>query len=280
MGVVKPGVAPPRWELYAGMPCWIELISPEPQRAAEFYAGLFGWTFAEHTAPDAGEHLIAHRQGFAVASIRSCPPGKAARWRLFLATGDLAETVARAEAHGATTTVPPVAVSGVGTKTVLMSPADAEFGLLEPEPSWEFDVGLPGTLMWPELVAIKAQTADVFFHDLFDYEAEEFGSQQGYSVWFLGEESVMARVSMVREHIGPETRPHWLIYLGADPEVGVDELVRRAVGLDGRVRVVPYDSSLGRVAVLRDPTGARFALVDHTQAGEAGTAANYDPYED
>ena len=177
--------------------------------------------------------------------------------------------------------VVPVAVAGVGTKTVLMSPADAEFGLLQPEPSWEFDVGLPGMLMWPELVTIRAQAADTFFHELFGYGAEQFGSNQDYSVWFLGDESVMARVSMVREHIGPGTRPHWLLYLGADPEVGVNELVRRAVGMEARVRVVPYDSSLGRVAVLRDPTGARFALVDHTQApAEEATAANFDPYED
>ena len=38
--------------------------------------------------------------------------------------------------------------------------------------------------------------------------------------------------------------------------------------------------NVGRMAVLRDPTGARFAVIDQTQAGEYGTAANYDPYED
>lgn len=264
------------------MPCWIELVTTDPQRAREFYAGLFGWEYEVHQASRVDEHVIAFREGFPVASIRTAARG-ASEWRLFLATGDCARATREAEEHGAKVTVPSTHVSGVGTKVVMLGPSDAEFGLLQPEESWQFDVGLPGTLMWAELVTIRAQTADQFFHELFDYSSEQFGTdhQLDYSVWYLGDESVLARVSMLRDYITEGSRPHWLMYLGVDQDVGTEELVRRAISLDGRVRVDPYDSQLGRVAVLRDPTGARFAVVDATQApGDYASAANFDPYDD
>ncbi|MFC7342699.1 VOC family protein [Saccharopolyspora griseoalba] len=281
MAVVVPGQTPPQWQLYAGMPCWIELITTNLEQAQEFYANLFDWRYETHSDPVSGEHVIALREGFPVASLRAAS-GEESCWRLYLATADCNQAVAEAESHGATMTVPVNHVPKVGRKAVLVGPSDAEFGLLEPEESWEFDVGLPGTLMWAELVTIRAQTADVFFQELFGYAHEQFGTEHrsDYSVWYLGEDSVLARVSMIRDFITETTKPHWLLYLGVEAEIGTDEMVRRAIANGGRVRVDPYDSSMGRMAVLRDPTGARFAVIDQTQAGEYGTASNFDPYED
>lgn len=282
MDVVPVDSAAPKWELFAGMPCWIELVTTDLDQAREFYAEVFGWRYESRQDSRSGEHTIALHDGFPVASLRAADDGKS-RWRLYLATADCEQAREQAEQHGAEVKIPESRVTGVGTKILLTGPSGAEFGLLKPEKSWQFDVGLPGTLMWAELLTIKAQTADLFFQELFGYTAQQFGTenQLDYSVWYLGDESVLARVSMLRDYIAEGTRPHWLIYLGADPEVGTDELVRNAVAANGRVRVDPYDATLGRVAVLRDPCGARFAVVDASQApGEFGSAANYDPYED
>ena len=68
--------------------------------------------------------------------------------------------------------------------------------------------------------------------------------------------------------------------LGPFPEPGADEPARRATGAGGGVRVAPSVSGIGRGGVLRAPAGARFAVVDPTQAGEFGSAANFDPYDD
>lgn len=284
MPVVAPGMGLPHWQLAAGAPCWIELSTSEPQEACEFYADLFGWEYRVHHDTVAGDHTIAYNDGFPVASVCATVPGQGSEWRLYLATDNCAGAIDQARSMGSDIVQPSSQVPGVGTKAVLTSPAEADFGLLEPEASWQFDVGLPGTLMWAELVAIKAKAADAFFPRLFQYTAQPFGHvdhASDYVVWYLGEESVLARVSMIREYITPTTRPHWLLYLGADSARGTDQLMHEAVTLGARVRVDPYDSSLGRVGVLKDPTGARFALVDPSQAiGSYATAANYDPYDD
>ncbi|GAA4862158.1 VOC family protein [Saccharopolyspora rosea] len=263
------------------MPCWIELITTDVDKACEFYAGLFDWSYDSHHDEHAGSYVLAHHDGFPVASIRSASDGRS-RWRLFLAAADCSATAARAGRLGAEITVPRSRVPDLGVKLVLRSPADDEFGLLEPDASWQFDVGLPGTLMWAELVTIRAQAADHFYAHLFGYDAEQFGTEHrsGYEVWYLGGESVLARVSMIRDHLAADAHPHWLVYLGVDEEVGTDDTMHRAVALGGKVRVDPYDSGLGRVAVLRDPTGARFAVVDPSEAAGFGVAANDDPYDD
>lgn len=282
MDVVAPGEAPAKWDLYAGTPCWMELSTTDVEKACEFYAGLFGWEYDSHRHERTGEHVIAYREGFPVASLRSTSRERST-WRLYLATEDGPGAVRRAEDLGAQVQVPEHQVPDLGSKVVMVGPDDDEFGMLEPAETLRFDVGLPGTLMWAELVTIKAQTADSFFGELFGYGFEQFGAdnRSDYAVWYVGDESVLARVSMIRDYITAESQPHWLLYLGVDATIGVDDFVHRAIGLGGRVRVDPYDSSIGRASVLRDPTGARFAVVDGTQApGEFPSAANYDAYGD
>ena len=100
MAVVIPGQTPPQWELVAGMPCWIELITTNLDRAREFYAGLFDWSYETHCDPVSGEHVIATREGFPVASLRAAS-GDRSVWRLYLATPDCAAAVERAEGLGA-----------------------------------------------------------------------------------------------------------------------------------------------------------------------------------
>src|SRR5437763_435829 len=124
-------------------------------------------------------------------------------------------------------------------------------GVIAPGSSlqWQVYAGTPG---WSELAATDPGKAQEFYAGLLGWTSEQFGTEHrsDYSVWYLGEDSVFARVSMIREYIAPGTRPHWLLYLGADPAVGTDELVHQAIALGARVRIDPYDSSLGRVAVL------------------------------
>src|ERR1700761_1256833 len=43
----------PAMTLPAGAPCWIDLLTPDPERASHFYTELFGWTAGE-AAPEFG----------------------------------------------------------------------------------------------------------------------------------------------------------------------------------------------------------------------------------
>jgi uncharacterized protein len=69
-----------------------------------------------------------------------------------------------------------------------------------------------------------------------------------------------------------------MVYFEVDPEVGTDATLRRAVELGGRVRVKPFDSFLGRMAVLDDPSEATFSLLDPTQTIDEDEGSEYDDF--
>ncbi len=71
-----------------GVPCWIELLAPDPAGAESFYADLFGWAF------DGG---VARLGGRAVAGIRQ---GYGAEWTTAVRVADVVATTARALARG------------------------------------------------------------------------------------------------------------------------------------------------------------------------------------
>src|SRR5689334_23756961 len=55
-----------------GVPCWIDTSQPDPDAAARFYGGLFGWEF-EDVMPEGAEskYLTGHIRGGDVAAISS-----------------------------------------------------------------------------------------------------------------------------------------------------------------------------------------------------------------
>ena len=86
-----------------GVPCWVDTWQPDPEKAAAFYAGLFGWE-TEPTAapPGATAHIMCRRRGRDVAAIGGRPPGEGpdlpVAWATYVEVADVDETVAAATA--------------------------------------------------------------------------------------------------------------------------------------------------------------------------------------
>lgn len=62
--MVRPREVAAMTTTYApGMPAWVDLASPEPERAARFYQDLFGWTGQVAEEPEAGGTPHSARTG-------------------------------------------------------------------------------------------------------------------------------------------------------------------------------------------------------------------------
>jgi predicted enzyme related to lactoylglutathione lyase len=78
----------------------------------------------------------------------------------------------------------------------------------------------------------------------------------------------------------------WTLHFAVDPRIGTDAAADRVLALGGEVDIDPYDTEFGRIARVRDPSGAAFALIDPTDriapASDlaAGSARVDDPYDD
>jgi predicted enzyme related to lactoylglutathione lyase len=120
-GVMSRDQEPPM-----GVFAWDELHAPDPDSAASFYGGLFGWTTSEFVEEyrlfNAGETPVG-----GLMKERSGSPG--ASWLTYFAVDDTDAAAARAMELGAGVVVPPESMETVGRYAVLTDPTGAAFGL-------------------------------------------------------------------------------------------------------------------------------------------------------
>ncbi|MBP1135985.1 putative enzyme related to lactoylglutathione lyase [Arthrobacter sp. PvP023] len=105
-----------------GVPCWIDTGQSDVEAAAEFYLGLFGWTFEDVTRPGVpGRHLIAKLNGQDVGGLASTQGG-AAVWSTYIAVEDADVAVQRSVAAGAAVRSAP-ADAGEGDGSAVLTDA-------------------------------------------------------------------------------------------------------------------------------------------------------------
>ena len=135
----------------------------------------------------------------------------------------------------------------------------------------------PGTFSYAELATTDAQGARAFYSGLFGWETDEIpmGESGTYYMFRLGDRVAGAMYQLGGEQQG-QVPAHWGSYVTVE---SVDASAARATELGGTVLAEPFDvMDAGRMAVVRDPTGAVFSLWEargHVGAqvlGEPGAA--------
>jgi len=264
-----------------GTPCWLDVSTSDPAGSRDFYAGLLGWSYRMDPDPASGHYTYALLDDRPVAGLAGVPaqPGQPIVWTLYLATANITHTAAAVEQLGGQVLYGPVAIPEQGSMLVGADSTGAVLGFWQPPAGWVFRSQEIGTLCWAELNTWDGAAADAFFGRMFGYSHDLV--DDSYTTWALGE-----RVALGRRRMGPEfdreTAPHWVPYFAVDPDTGADTATARARELGGRVRVDPYDTGLGRTAVVEDPFGALFALIDPSRRPELtpGDAEFQDPHRD
>ncbi|HEY3503344.1 MAG TPA: VOC family protein [Actinocatenispora sp.] len=237
------------------MPCWTQLCCPDPAGAADFYGRLFGWSLRDDTF---------WRDGLAVAGVAAGPP----RWLPYVSSEDVAVTAAAVTAAGGTAGGQEVDPRGRGV--VCADPAGAAFGV------WQHGsipgaqlVNEPGTVLWIDLVTSDLAAADDFYGGVFRWQRREvdYGDGIEYYEWMSARRPVAgARLSVV---MGPAVPSHWsTTMLVAD----CADAARRAETLGGSALLAPTPAPVGTYALLADPSGATFGLLELTPEILAGIA--------
>jgi predicted enzyme related to lactoylglutathione lyase len=113
--------------------CWNELATPDPDKAGDFYSGLFGWgknsqdmggmtytSFINGDRPAGGMYKPTPEMG-------EMPPN----WLVYFAVADADATATKAGELGATLLVPPSDIPGIGRFSVIQDPQGAVFGIIK-----------------------------------------------------------------------------------------------------------------------------------------------------
>lgn len=244
-----------------GTPCWVDLASPDPAQAVDFYGGLFGWTAQVAPEPEAGGYTTFFKDGQAVAAVgplqsEQQPPA----WTTYFATDDVERTAAGVPAAGGTVLVEPMDVLGYGRMAVFHDPAGTVAAVWQAGSMAGAELtGADGALAWNELTTRDVDGSKAFYGAVLGWEARDI-SYEGvnYVLWEQDGQAVAGMVPMVGREWPDDLPPHWMIYFAVDDP---DAAAARASQLGGTVSVPPTDTPAGRMAVLGDPHGAFFSII-------------------
>lgn len=117
-----------------------------------------------------------------------------------------------------------------------------------------------GNFVWMELATTDQSAAKHFYGDLFGWHAADIpmGKDSLYTMFLLGDREVCAAYTMKPEDQVLGIPPHWLLYVAV---ANADEAISRALQLGGQPLSPAIDiPGVGRMAVIRDPVGAIFAV--------------------
>ena len=248
-----------------GSVCWVDVSTTDPARSRDFYAGLFGWTYQIDPDPDHGHYTSALRNGRPVAGLAGMPvsAGQPVTWTLYLASANIVHTAEVFGQWGGQVLYGPVDIPGQGNMFIGADPTGGVIGCWQPARPWTFHTTDTGALFWAELNTRDGNRADEFFANLFGYRQQQVGDgiDVDYTTWSRGEQMLLGRIQMGPDWSG-DIAAHWMLHFVVDPLTGTDAAVNRVLELGGRVSLYPYDSELGRIALVADPCGATFALID------------------
>ncbi len=257
-------VEPASQEHHVGKLIFIELVTPDLAVAKKFYAGLFGWTFRDIQAGRI-EYAEALLDGRPVAGLihKNLPASEHRQpaWLSFFAVGDVDAARKVAVQNGAKVLFEPHSIPDRGREAVFADPQGAVFAVLASSSGDPPDIlAEPGEWIWTSLITSDPDTDAAFYQKLFDYEVFELPSSEGAQHLLLASDNyARASVNTLRSN-KPNARPHWLNYVRVEDAA---KMTAKVVALGGRVLVAPrIDRHGGKVAVVEDPLGAHFGLLE------------------
>ncbi len=253
--VVSPISAVPSGEIHNGKLVWVDLITTDPKRAANFYATVFAWQ--PRYFRDANYIELSHG-GRVMSSIVFYEDSKTvegdARWLVSISVKDVdAATRVVAENGGEifelATDLPDrgrYSVIGDAQGAVLMllratggDPADDSPELDE----WG----------WAELWTDNPEEAVSFYRAIVGYEALRFPDPKGGERTVLGTDGKARATIVSLPWDGVE--PNWVPYI---PVANAAATLQRIVAAGGAVLM--QSGGAAAVAIVMDPTGGVFAI--------------------
>lgn len=116
-----------------GTVCWADLMTPEPQRAAEFYGQVFDWR--PEPGKDGSGYLHIKNGNDYIGGIppkEHFNPNTPPHWMIYFQVQNSDSSTTQAGKAGANIYVPPMTVEGVGRWSIVADPQGAAFALFQP----------------------------------------------------------------------------------------------------------------------------------------------------
>lgn len=238
--------------------CWVDLAVSNAKTTYDFFSALFGWKRRVRPTPSADAYSIMTSGNSHVVGVYEVAEEGPSQWMSYILVEDLAIATKKAVALGAKAIEESIEIETFGTMAVLQDPVGALFALWQTQRG-ESTISGNGTVCWNELLTDDQPKAEQFYTKLFGWTAQkELISGEEYTRFWMGEERVGGMMGH-HEKRGSK-RSHWLVHFAVDD---CDATIEKALELGGKLRIPAKNhEKIGREAVLRDPSGGSFGILE------------------
>jgi hypothetical protein len=253
-----------------GAPDWLDLGSGDVDAAAAFYKALFGWEF-QSAGPEAGGYGMFQLAGQTVAALGPLQgDGTQPAWTLYFETADVEATSKAVEQAGGSVRFPPMDIFDQGRLAGYTDPGGAEFAVWQPGTNKGLDRVGAGALCWTELYTTDAEQAKRFYGSVFSWDTEDMPLPGGAGTYTVvsrsggGQEGSHGGIMQLNADRLPTGVSYWQPYFAV---TDCDASVATATGHGASVLMPGTDmEGVGRMALLRDPEGAFFAVLQPAES--------------
>jgi predicted enzyme related to lactoylglutathione lyase len=245
-----------------GIPCWVDLGSPDPAASRAFYGSLFGWEANVSPDPAAGGYTLFTLRGKQVAGLGPLfVEGQPAAWSTYVRVDDADKTAEAVVSAGGQVVVAPMDVLDAGRTAVFLDSGGAAISVWQPGMHKGAELANePGAFCWNELDTRDVAAAKAFYPAVFGWSTDDAGAQGGpmeYYEWKLGG-AVIGGMMPMPEMVPAEVPSFWLTYFAVSD---TDAIAAKTVELGGSVILEPTDIPIGRFAILAGPHRETFAVI-------------------
>lgn len=249
---------------------WADLFTSEPQKAADFYCNLLGWTSAPVEQRNKF-YLVLSNGGRPIAGISMRPAAAQPRpgvWIGYISVAKPKATLALAHTAGGTEHAPAHNFPNRGSQAIFSDNEGSPVGIIQSSSGDPPDEEpKPGDWNWFELYSMKPQAAVDFYGKVFGY-AVSIDTRATSPDHRLLSSGSRARAGVALLPEGADAHSGWLGCLRVDD---IEKTVARVTSLGGAIVVAPRPAELGsRFAVISDPTGGSVGLVQYLDNANPG----------
>ncbi len=252
-----------------GSHIWYELITPDPDAAAKFYAAVVGFAFGERMPGEQDYRMIGRGDGGFAGGVMGLSDdmrqhGARPMWLGYVGVDDVDGTVAQVEAKSGKVLMAPFDIPQ-GRIAMVADPQGNPFYVMKPVPpagqeAGRSDVFSPDAeqrVGWNELSTPDPVAARGFYGELFGWGSDEFMDMGEY-----GEYRFLTHHGMTIGAVSgcvAGAPSGWRYYIRV-PSIGAAAEAVKAGG--GSVAMGPHEVPGGdHIIIGHDPQGAEFALV-------------------
>jgi len=266
--------APARNEASARKPLqgshvWYELMTTDPDAAAEFYGAVVGWSISDSIPGEQDYRMIGRSDGGFAGGVFGLKPeqlshGARPAWLGYVGVDDVDATLALIEAKGGKALMPAFDIPQ-GRIAMVTDPQGNPFYIMKPIPpagqeDKQSDVFSPDQaerVSWNELSTADPVAARNFYGDLFGWTSDDFmpmGELGEYRFFDHGSLRIGAVNGLM-----PDGHPGWRYYIRVP---SISKAVEAVKGAGGTISLEPMEVPGGDFILIgKDPQGAEFALV-------------------